>query len=107
MDDLHASGLSDRVLLMAFSEFGRRAQENGSLGTDHGAAGPVFLAGEKLKSGLVGETPSLSDLQDGDVKTSIDFRRVYATLLQNWLELPSDKTVATFAPCCQFIRPRA
>jgi uncharacterized protein (DUF1501 family) len=98
MDDLRESGLSDRALLMAFSGFGRRAQENGSLRTDHSAAGPVFLAGDKLKSGLVGETPSLSDLQDDDLKTSIDFRRIYTTLPNNWLELPLGQAAGTFTP---------
>jgi uncharacterized protein (DUF1501 family) len=94
MDDLHTSGLSDRVLLMAFSEFGRRAAENGSLGTDHGAAGPVFLAGDHLTGRLVGETPSLSDLSAGDIKTSVDFRRIYATLLKQWLEIPPSAGLA-------------
>jgi uncharacterized protein (DUF1501 family) len=89
MDDLKASGLSDRVLLMAFSEFGRRVAENGSLGTDHGAAAPVLLAGGRLKPGLYGVTPSLSDLADGDVMMSVDFRQIYATLLEDWLTVPS------------------
>ena len=74
---------------MAFSEFGRRPEENGSLGTDHGTAGPVFLAGPSVKAGLVGKTPLLGDLQDGDLKWSIDFRSVYATLLNQWLNLPA------------------
>jgi uncharacterized protein (DUF1501 family) len=63
VDDLTASGLDDRVLLLAFSEFGRRAQENASEGTDHGAAAPVILAGPKLATGLIGPAPNLSDLQ--------------------------------------------
>ena len=67
LDDLAAAKLADRVVVMAFSEFGRRPQENGSLGTDHGTAGPVFLAGATVKPGLVGKTPSLGDLQDGDL----------------------------------------
>jgi uncharacterized protein (DUF1501 family) len=87
-DDLAAAGLADNVLLMAFSEFGRRVAENGSLGTDHGTAGPVFLAGKKVKAGLIGETPRLGDLVDGDLKWSIDFRRVYATLIDQWLGVP-------------------
>jgi uncharacterized protein (DUF1501 family) len=88
LDDLKSAGLSDRVLLMAFSEFGRRAAENGSLGTDHGSAGPVFLAGEKLNPGLMGPTPNLSDLEKGDIKMSTDFRSLYATLLKDWLTIP-------------------
>lgn len=89
LDDLTAAGLADRVAVMAFSEFGRRVEENGSLGTDHGTAGPVFLAGGLVQPGLVGTTPSLTDLEDGDVKTSVDFRRVYASVLTDWLGLDS------------------
>lgn len=90
LDDLAAAKLADRVVLMAFSEFGRRPEENGSLGTDHGTAGPVFLAGPGVNAGLVGKTPSLGDLRDGDLQWSIDFRSVYATLLGQWLNLPAD-----------------
>jgi uncharacterized protein (DUF1501 family) len=89
LDDLGASKLADQVVVMAFSEFGRRPEENGSLGTDHGTAGPVFLAGPTVKAGLVGKTPSLADLRDGDLAWSIDFRSIYATLLENWLNLPA------------------
>jgi uncharacterized protein (DUF1501 family) len=87
--DLGASGLLDRVLVMAFSEFGRRVAENGSAGTDHGTSGPVFLAGTHIQSGLIGSYPSLTDLVDGDLKTAVDFRRVYATVLEDWLGLAS------------------
>jgi uncharacterized protein (DUF1501 family) len=90
-DDLAAANLADRVVLLAFSEFGRRVQENASAGTDHGTAGPVFLAGPCVRGGLVGETPKLLDLQDGDLKMSIDFRRVYASVLGDWLGLPNRK----------------
>jgi uncharacterized protein (DUF1501 family) len=90
LDDLAAAKLADRVLLMTFSEFGRRPDENGSLGTDHGTAGPVFLAGPHLKAGLIGEAPRLGELVGGDLKWSIDFRRVYATILDQWLNLPSE-----------------
>jgi uncharacterized protein (DUF1501 family) len=90
LDDLAAAGLAERVAVLCFSEFGRRVQENGSQGTDHGTAGPVFVAGTKVKAGLVGATPKLLDLQDGDLKMSIDFRRVYAAVLDDWLGLPSE-----------------
>jgi uncharacterized protein (DUF1501 family) len=90
LDDLAASKLADRVVLMAFSEFGRRPEENGSLGTDHGTAGPVFLAGPSLKPGVFGKTPLLGDLEDGNLKWSTDFRSVYATLLAGWLRLPAE-----------------
>jgi uncharacterized protein (DUF1501 family) len=89
LDDLAAGRLAERVLVLCFSEFGRRVRENGSQGTDHGTAGPVFLAGPGVKAGLVGATPRLLDLQDGDLKMSVDFRRVYAAVLEDWLGLPS------------------
>ncbi len=87
--DLGASGLLDRVLVMAFSEFGRRVAENGSAGTDHGTSGLVFLAGTQVQPGLIGSYPSLTDLVDGDLKMTVDFRRVYATVLEDWLGLAS------------------
>jgi uncharacterized protein (DUF1501 family) len=91
--DLGASGLLDRVLVMAFSEFGRRVAENGSAGTDHGTSGPVFLAGTHIQSGLIGSYPSLTDLVDGDLKMTVDFRRVYATVLEDWLGLASENAL--------------
>ena len=77
--------------MLLFSEFGRTVIENGSSGTDHGTSGPVFLAGPSVKGGLVGATPSLLDLdpKHGDLKTVIDFRRIYATILEDWLSLPA------------------
>lgn len=77
-------GYADRVLAMTFSEFGRRVAENASDGTDHGAAAPLFLCGPKFKSTLVGEHPSLTDLDDGDLKFHTDFRSVYATIIEKW-----------------------
>ena len=97
--DLTDAQLADRVAVLCFSEFGRRVAENGSDGTDHGTAGPVFLVGDRVRPGLTGRTPSLVDLEDGDVKTSIDFRRVYAAVLRDWLSLPSESALGgTFAP---------
>jgi uncharacterized protein (DUF1501 family) len=87
IDDLHDAGLADRVVVLAFSEFGRRVKENASSGTDHGAAGPVFLAGSRCIGGLVGATPKLTDLDDGDLKTQIDLREIYAAILEDWLDL--------------------
>jgi uncharacterized protein (DUF1501 family) len=89
LDDLAAAQLAERVLVLCFSEFGRRVQENGSQGTDHGTAGPVFLAGPGVRAGLIGEAAKLLDLQDGDLKMTTDFRRVYAGVLEDWLGLPS------------------
>ncbi len=89
LNDLAAAKLADRVLVLIFSEFGRRVAENGSMGTDHGTAGPVLLAGPCVRPGLHGTYPSLTDLVDGDLKMTVDFRRVYATALERWLGLPS------------------
>lgn len=87
--DLKRDKLLDRVLLMTFSEFGRTVKENGRRGTGHGAAAPVFLASGKLKGGLVGPRPSLTDLHNGALKFHTDFRRVYATVLDRWLGFDS------------------
>jgi uncharacterized protein (DUF1501 family) len=91
LEDLSASRLADRVIVLLFSEFGRTVRENGTGGTDHGTAGPLFLAGPAVKGGLVGATPSLLDLdpKDGDLRRSLDFRQVYATVLEDWLGLPA------------------
>jgi uncharacterized protein (DUF1501 family) len=96
LDDLAAAKLADRVLVLAFSEFGRTVQENGSAGTDHGTAGPVFLAGAGVKPGLAGTMPSLVELdpKHGDLKMSTDFRQVYATVLEDWLGLPAKSALA-------------
>jgi uncharacterized protein (DUF1501 family) len=88
-NDLKQQGNQDRVLVMTFSEFGRRVQQNASGGTDHGAAAPMFLMGPKITPGLLSKHPSLRDLDQGDLKYNTDFRSVYATVLQNWLETPS------------------
>jgi uncharacterized protein (DUF1501 family) len=93
-DDLAARGHLDRVTVMTFSEFGRRVDENASAGTDHGAAAPLFLLGGGVKPGPVGEHPSLTDLDQGDLKFHTDFRRVYATLLDGWLRCPSQPVLA-------------
>ncbi|MCE0522258.1 MAG: DUF1501 domain-containing protein [Methylacidiphilales bacterium] len=90
-DDLTAMGEFRRVMIMTFSEFGRRVAENGSQGTDHGAAAPMFLVGPNMKSGLLGAEPSLApqDLKDGDIQFNTDFRSVYASILQSWLKTNS------------------
>ncbi len=97
--DLEQQGTSDRVLIMAFSEFGRRVRENASEGTDHGTAGPMFLVGSTVKPGLVGSHPDLNDLNQGDLKHQFDFRQVYSCLLQRWMAGDSEKVLgAKFAP---------
>jgi uncharacterized protein (DUF1501 family) len=90
LDDLSKSGEGKRVLVLVFSEFGRRLHENASGGTDHGTAAPVFLLGQEVKAGAHGPYPNLKDLDDGDPKHAIDFRRVYATVLDQWLGCPSE-----------------
>ena len=88
-----------RVLVMTFSEFGRRVAENASRGTDHGTAAPMFLAGTRVKPGLLSKHPSMTDLDAGDLKFTTDFRSVYAEVLENWLAVPSEPILgAKFAP---------
>jgi uncharacterized protein (DUF1501 family) len=94
MTDLAARGHADRTLLMTFSEFGRRVKENASAGTDHGAAAPLFLVGNRVQAGLIGKHPSLTDLDSGDLKFHTDFRSVYATLLEAWLGCPSEQVLS-------------
>ena len=88
--DLKQQGNFDRVLLMTFSEFGRRVAENANGGTDHGAAAPMFVFGGAVKPGLFGKYPSLTDLDHGDLKFNTDFRSVYGTILDRWLKAPSE-----------------
>jgi uncharacterized protein (DUF1501 family) len=96
--DIKARGHAQRVLILTFSEFGRRVKENGSHGTDHGAAAPVFLIGGKVKPGLAGTHPRLDQLDDGNLKFQTDFRGLYATLLDEWLGVSSRAVLSdTFA----------
>ena len=84
--DLAHHGKADSVVVMTWSEFGRRVEENGSLGTDHGTAAPMFVLGNAVNKGIFGEPPSLSSLdENGNLKYSTDFRSVYATVLDRWL----------------------
>jgi uncharacterized protein (DUF1501 family) len=85
--DLEARGVADRVLVHVWSEFGRRAQENGSAGTDHGAAGVSLLIGTRATGTMVGEWPGLSQLDDdGNLIENVDFRGVYCSLLEQWFD---------------------
>jgi uncharacterized protein (DUF1501 family) len=98
-DDLAHDRLLDRVLLMTFSEFGRTVTENGRHGTGHGAAAPVFLAGGRVKAGLIGKHPSLADLDNDALKPHTDFRSVYAMALETWLGIPAGPILGPgFAP---------
>ncbi|HQR41212.1 MAG TPA: DUF1501 domain-containing protein, partial [Gemmatales bacterium] len=87
--DLKSRGHHKRVLILTFPEFGRRVKENGSLGTDHGAAAPVFLIGGKVQPGLIGMHPRLDQLDDGNLKHHTDFRSIYSTILDQWLGISS------------------
>jgi uncharacterized protein (DUF1501 family) len=82
--DISTTEAGKHTLVMAYSEFGRRVRENGSNGTDHGVAGPMFLAGAPVKGGLYGRHPSLSKLDDGDLVHTTDFRSVFATVIDKW-----------------------
>ena len=91
MQDMTGHGLGDQILVMTWSEFGRRVNENGSAGTDHGTAAPMFLLGTPVKGGLYGSEPSLTDLDNGNLKFTTDFRSVYASVLQGYLNAPASE----------------
>jgi uncharacterized protein (DUF1501 family) len=101
--DLETRGLADRVLVHVWSEFGRRAQENGSNGTDHGAAGAGFLVGSRVHGKMIGEFPGLAKLDsDGNLRATSDFRGVYSSLLEQWLGTDADAIIPGSA---KFARP--
>ena len=93
MEDLKRIGRADDVAVMMFTEFGRRVEENGSLGTDHGTATPMFIVGKHVKGGFFGRAPSLTDLDDGNLKMTTDFRSVYATMIKEWLAYDDTQAV--------------
>ena len=103
VDDLKQAKLDQQVVVLAFSEFGRRVEENQSQGTDHGTAGPVFVAGTHVKGGLYGDVPDLSNLEQGDLKVKLDFRQVYGTLLDKWLNVPSEKVLKKKYESLEFV----
>lgn len=84
--DMKAQSNSSRVLTMVFSEFGRRVAQNASAGTDHGTAAPMYFVGDMLRPGLLGSHPSLNDLDQGDLKFTVDFRCLYAAVLEDWMK---------------------
>jgi uncharacterized protein (DUF1501 family) len=93
--DLERSGQADRTLILGFSEFGRRVAENGSAGTDHGAAGVAFAIGSRVKGGIYGDHPRLSDLMEGDLRYTVDFRQVYATVLEDWFNVSASSILGS------------
>ncbi len=105
--DLTQKGLLDRVLVMTFSEFGRRVSENASGGTDHGAAAPMFLIGANVAPGVHGSHPSMTDLDQGDLKFQVDFRSVYATVLEQWMGIGSQPILGARFPTVEILKPRA
>ena len=97
--EMEAIGKDKKVVVLTFSEFGRRAHENASLGTDHGAAAPMFLVGSRVKGGLHGARPDLTNLVEGDVAHKVDFREVYAATLDSWMGGDSEAVLGQrFAP---------
>jgi len=98
VDDLRRDKLIDRVLLMTFSEFGRTIRENGRRGTDHGSSQPIFLAGGRVRGGLIGRQPPLDNPEGGGQRHHTDFRRLYATLLDRWLGIPSQPILGAKHP---------
>jgi uncharacterized protein (DUF1501 family) len=102
--DMKQQKNDDRVLAMTFSEFGRRVVSNASNGTDHGAAAPMFVMGSSIRQGLVSPHPSMTDLDQGDLKFIVDFRSVYASVLQNWLETPSKPILGDQYPLLPLVK---
>jgi len=107
LTSLKTSRLDERVVVLLFSEFGRRLKENASNGTDHGAAAPVLLAGRPVKGGLIGPPPNLSKLDEGgDPSFTTDFRDVYAALLGRWLAIDPEPILGRRAGSLTFLEPR-
>jgi uncharacterized protein (DUF1501 family) len=92
--DLRAHNEADNVIMLMWTEFGRRVKDNGA-GTDHGAGGTAFVLGDPVKGGMYGEYPSLkeADLTIGNLKYNNDFRQTYTTILENWLHLDAKPIV--------------
>ncbi len=93
VEDVGRIGRGGDVAVMIFTEFGRRVEENASLGTDHGTAGPMFIVGPSLGGGFYGRNPSLEDTDDGNLKMTTDFRRVYATMIAEWMGYHNTSTI--------------
>ncbi len=104
--DLRSHAASRPVLVLVFSEFGRRVAENASEGTDHGTAAPVLLAGTRVAPGVHGPYPDLAHLVDGDPVFAIDFRQVYATVLEQWLGLASERILNQRFKLLDILKPQ-
>jgi uncharacterized protein (DUF1501 family) len=101
--DVKNAGRADDLLVVTFSEFGRRVHENASKGTDHGTAGTMVVLGGRVRGGLHGGLPSLADLDSGDLKYTVDFRSVYATILQTWLGADPSAILGAPFPTVDFV----
>jgi uncharacterized protein (DUF1501 family) len=98
-----AQGKADKVMIMTWSEFGRRVGENGSNGTDHGTATPQFIIGNGIKGGHWGDPVSLTDVDKGNLKFTTDFRSVYSTVMDGWLGAPAEKLLGARFPTLGFL----
>ena len=104
MSQLKSTTRSNDVTILVYSEFGRRVKGNASEGTDHGTSGPMFIIGEKIKGGFYGDQPSLSNLIDGDLAVTTDFRDVYATVLESILKSPPEQTLGKWHGRINFLK---
>ena len=106
LTDIKSSKHGSNVVVLVYSEFGRRVVGNASKGTDHGTSGPMFIIGDKIKGGFYGDQPSLSKLVDGDLAVTSDFRDVYATLLEDVLKSPADRYLNNWKGRTNFYKAR-
>jgi uncharacterized protein (DUF1501 family) len=97
-------GRWDSTLVVTYAEFGRRAQENGSSGTDHGTANVHFALGGRVKGGFLGAAPRLDRLEDGNLVHAVEFRSVYATVLERWWGVPSNGVLGGRFPTLDLVR---
>jgi uncharacterized protein (DUF1501 family) len=104
LQDLHGTPAGANVVVVVFSEFGRRVHENGSGGTDHGVAGPMLVAGTNVKGGVYGRHPSLTDLDEGDLKHTTDFRSVYGTVVEKWFGAKQEPVLGQRYPVLGMLR---
>ena len=102
--DLDAHGVASRVVMVTWSEFGRRVVENGSRGTDHGSANPMFVIGAPVQGGMHGAQPSLTDLDNGNLKHTVDFRSVYQALIRDWLGGDAESVLGQSFPELALVR---
>ncbi|MBL8857543.1 MAG: DUF1501 domain-containing protein [Planctomycetes bacterium] len=103
MADMKARSAGDEVIVAVFSEFGRRVKENGSRGTDHGVAAPMIVLGNKVKGGLHGKHPSLTELDSGDLASTTDFRSVYGTIIDRWFGVDHTLVLGAKYPTLEFL----